>query len=94
MMRRHGMLLTGLVLLIGTVWAWNALGIQGRDLLTGWHNLTIFLHESLPPNWDVWARGWPALVETIQIAYLGTLIGIVFSLWLSERGTHLRVHDG
>lgn len=43
-------------------------------------NLTEFFREMFPPNWEVLDTLIDAMWETIQIAFVGTLLGFLFSL--------------
>lgn len=80
--RHHGWVLAAALLLAAAV-SWVSLGLTARQLLRGWHNGIEFLQEELPPDWSVMGDGWDALVQTLHIAYLGTLLGLAVSLPLS-----------
>jgi phosphonate transport system permease protein len=72
-----------LVLILG--WAANALSFHGSSFSGAWSGLKQFAAGVLPENWAaVTALPWKslglALLETIQMALLGTAIGIFFSL--------------
>ncbi len=62
------------------VWAWFGLDIQVDRIARAPRNLATLLSESWPPSFSPWAPLWDALVETIQIALLATIIGLVLSL--------------
>lgn len=88
--------LTGLAILVT-----NGLinGDWGR-LSGGWNNLTVFLSESLPPDWSVTEpRSYPVceedigffcsiafigMMETIKIAFAATVFGFIGAILLSS----------
>jgi phosphonate transport system permease protein len=81
-MRRWGWIaLAGAAL--GTLFAWHLLGLQFADVSRGLHNAGQFFHEAFPPDWSVWERGLLGLRETVLIAYLATVMGLVLSLPLA-----------
>lgn len=63
-----------------TLWSLAALDIRFSNIARGYHSLGWFLDASLPPDLSVLDVAWEGLVETLQIAYLGTLIGLGLSL--------------
>lgn len=80
--RHPGWVLAGLLLVMAAV-SWFALDLSVRQLVRGWANGIEFLQDELPPDWSVLGPGWDALVQTLHIAYLGTLLGLAVSLPLS-----------
>lgn len=50
-------------------------------------NLIEFAGDLLPPDWSVMNTLVDAMLETIQIAFVGTLLGLFFSLPLAVLGT-------
>ncbi|MCC6759535.1 MAG: phosphonate ABC transporter, permease protein PhnE [Candidatus Omnitrophica bacterium] len=51
-------------------------------------NLAIFSRELSPPRWDILPVLLPAIWETIQISFAGTILGFLLSLPLAFLGTH------
>ncbi len=65
-----------------SIYIWAARGI-GFSLTSVFQDLPVFfslLQRMLPPNWAYGARVMPALLETIQIAVLATIIGSILSI--------------
>lgn len=54
----------------------------------GFRNLAVFSKELFPPHWDVLPVLLPAIWETIQISFAGTILGFLLSLPLAFLGTH------
>ncbi len=81
-MKRSGWITLGALAVTGAV-AWNLLGLQLIDVSKGVHNAFDFTQESTPPDWSVWQVGMQGLFETVLIAYLATIIGLVLSLPLA-----------
>ena len=82
--RKHARKIIAAVIIAG-IYVWAARGI-GFDLIEIIGELPQFfslLGEMVPPNWAYGARVLPALLETIQIAVLATLIGSMFSIPLT-----------
>lgn len=78
----------GLIIALLAIWTWNLLGIQWDALARGGHNFVIFTGDALPPDWSIWGVAWAGLVETIEIAFLATLIGLALSLPLAVLSAH------
>jgi phosphonate transport system permease protein len=72
-------LLVLLVLAALSVWAASGTGFNVSALLKGISNMAEFLAGMFPPNTAAAGPAWLSLVETIQIAFLGSLIGIVLA---------------
>jgi phosphonate transport system permease protein len=70
-----------LVVIIGAlaIWAAWGTGFSVMALLSGASNMAEFLGGMFPPNVDAAGPAWFSLVETIQIAFLGSLIGLVLA---------------
>lgn len=81
-MKRSGWITIAVLGLAAAV-AWHLLGLQLVDVSKGLHNAFDFTQESTPPDWSVWRVGLNGLVETVLIAYLATVIGLVLSLPLA-----------
>lgn len=71
----------GLVVL-AVVAAWY-LGIDPRALADGWPNLLRLAEDAFPPQMGVLPTAIRGLVETLAIAFLGTMIGVVLALPLA-----------
>ncbi len=62
------------------LWSLNGAGISLRELITGIPNMGVIASEMVPPATD---RVWPmfkSLVTTVQMALVGTVIGVVLSI--------------
>jgi phosphonate transport system permease protein len=75
---------TVLLLVVVALGIWSAVG-SGFNLLLlrDLGNSLDFLARSWPPDWSVLGRAASAIAETLQIAYLGTLLALIFALPLS-----------
>ena len=58
-----------------------------QRLSRGLQNLLIFSRETVPPDLNIVSLGAKALVETIQMAFAGTLLGFMMALPLGALGT-------
>jgi phosphonate transport system permease protein len=80
----------GYVLAIAVVvWAANGAEWSFGELVTGVPSLVDFLSRAWPPSFDRFPSLSRALIETFQMAIIGTLVGVVLSLplaILSSRG--------
>jgi phosphonate transport system permease protein len=85
--RRRLLSLLGVAAIIG-VGVWSAAALELRiDRLTGLGNLFVLLRESLPPDASLLGVAIQAVVETLQIAFLGTMLGAVIALPLGLLGS-------
>jgi phosphonate transport system permease protein len=85
--RRRLLSLLGVVAIIG-VGVWSAAALELRiDRLTGLGNLFVLLRESLPPDASLLGVAIQAVVETLQIAFLGTMLGAIIALPLGLLGS-------
>ncbi|MCW3491268.1 phosphonate ABC transporter, permease protein PhnE [Dethiobacter alkaliphilus] len=75
---------TALLLLAVIIAVWSAVG-TGFNLLLflDFRNSLDFLARSWPPDWSVLRPAVSAIAETLQIAYLGTLLALILALPLS-----------
>ncbi|CAN5853491.1 hypothetical protein BH23GEM6_BH23GEM6_23670 [soil metagenome] len=81
----HALILT--VILGGlTVWSVASLNIQPQGL-RGLRNLLTLLGESFPPDTALLSVAFEALLETLQIAFLGTILGAALALPLGLLGS-------
>lgn len=62
------------------VWASIGTGFSFTKLLASGSNMADFLLRMFPPHEDAIVPAWKSLVETIQIAFIGTLIGVLLAL--------------
>lgn len=69
------------------VWAWTGLEMGLGRLERAWGAMTTFGSEFWPPDFSVWPFIWDGLLETVQIAVLGTFAGFVLSLPLAVAST-------
>jgi phosphonate transport system permease protein len=64
------------------------MGLIGIRVWTkGIENLIDFTGSLIPPDWSVLDTLTDAMLETIQIAFIGTLLGLILSLPLAVLGT-------
>jgi phosphonate transport system permease protein len=92
---RPGLLSFGLYVLgvAFLVWSINNVGLSGRDLIDGLPQMGRLLSEMFPPDIERWQPLLWSMLETLQIAVVGTVIGIVIGLPLAILGTkHLAPH--
>lgn len=80
-------LLVGVVLLALLIVSLAGLGFfEAGRLSRGAENLWIFARGMVPPDLSVWQVALRALLETLQMAFAGTLIGFIFALPLGVLG--------
>jgi len=72
--------------ILAVIAAWH-LQLDFGGLLDGWTNLGRLLEDALPPQAGVFPTAVRGLVETLAIAFLGTLIGFVLALPLGVAAT-------
>lgn len=75
---RRNLLLSALLALLA-VSAWNT-GFDPLKLLRGVPNLVEFARDALPPDPGLLAEAARATLETLQIAYVGTFLGLLLAL--------------
>lgn len=68
------------VVIAVVVWAWNGTGITIPALVEGWPDMANFISRLFPPNPAVILEGIPPLLETVQMAIVGTLLAVCFAL--------------
>jgi phosphonate transport system permease protein len=69
-----------------TVWSAASLNIRPRSL-SGLRNLFTLLAEAIPPDTALLSVAFSALLETLQIAFLGTMLGAAIALPLGLLGS-------
>ena len=72
-----------LALVLVGAWSVLALDLHRVDLSRTWAGVGFLFDASIPPDTSVLAVGLRGLVETLYIAYLGTLVGVTASLPVS-----------
>ncbi len=65
------------------VWAGTGAGFNVEKLLSGIHNMGSFLARLFPPTFDKFGVIVTLLVETLQMAVVGTVLGALASLLLA-----------
>jgi len=84
--RTAGRVLGALALVVtaGLTW-WSAVGIgfSLSELVLNFGKMGRLLAESFPPAWNFWPRLIDPLLETLQIALVGTLFGSIAALPLA-----------
>jgi phosphonate transport system permease protein len=83
--RRWGMLVGLAGLAAAAVWSAASLQIQPARL-TGLGNLLTLFAEAIPPDVSLASLALKAIVETLQIAFLGTVAGAMLALPLGVLG--------
>ena len=64
-------------------WSVFTLELYDMDLSRAWTGLGFLFEASIPPEMSVLEVGLRGLLETLYIAYLGTLVGVILSLPVS-----------
>lgn len=67
------------VVVVLFIWATSGTGFSISALLMGVSNMAEFLAGMFPPDTAAAGPAWKSLVETIQIAFLGSLIGLILA---------------
>ncbi len=75
---QYALLAVAVMVLYG--WAAHGVEFNWAKLSSAFPHATDFVSRLLPPDWSVSGTAWTALVETIQMALLGTTIGALISL--------------
>jgi phosphonate transport system permease protein len=76
-------LLTAALVLGVVAWSWSGTGITIGALLDGLPGMADFVSRLFPPNWAAAADALGPLVETVQMAIVGTLLAVIVALPLS-----------
>jgi len=61
-------------------WSIIGTGFSIRDLIAGVPNLNNFIGCMFPPAWDTFVPLIPPAIETIQMAFLGTVFAVALSV--------------
>ncbi len=75
------------VVLAAVVWSWSGSGFSIERFVEGIPRMGEFLARMWPPNFSKFDTIFVLLVETLQMAIVGTLIGAVLSLFISFGAT-------
>ena len=68
------------LVLVYAVWTLSSLGVSAERLSSGWAQGARFLGSMFPPEMGKMDELWQGIKETLQIAVLATLIGLLLSL--------------
>ena len=76
---------TGVLLVLVLLAAWSvlALNLHQANISRVWAGVGFLFDASIPPDMSVLEVGLRGLLETLYIAYLGTLVGVTLSLPVS-----------
>lgn len=79
-----------LISLIVAIFYWSAkgVGLNFSYIIEGLPSFFGLLGEMFPPNWDYMPRLRDPLIETIQIAIIGTFLGALISIPLTLLAAH------
>lgn len=79
-------LIAALIILVVSVWAWVGLDMDASRISRAPAALVDLLDRALPPDFSQWQLIGGALIETIQIAVLATVFGMLLSIPLGIMG--------
>lgn len=71
------------VLIIAVYWSADATGFSLLRLFESFQNVNDFLRRFFPPNWDRAELAFKATLVTLQTAFLGTFLALVFVIPIS-----------
>jgi len=74
---------TAVALLAVLVWAWLGTGVTAGALVEGWPDMVDFVRRLFPPNWAAAPAAVGPLLETLQMAIVGTLLAVLLAVPLS-----------
>jgi len=78
----RGLIIAAVV--IGVVgWSWNGTGITIPALIDGWPDMADFISRLFPPDFSAARGAVEPLLQTIQMAIIGTLIATILAVPLS-----------
>jgi len=75
--------------LLFVIWSIIGTGFSIRDLIAGVPNLSNFIGCMFPPAWDTFVPLISPAIETIQMAFLGTVFAVVLSVPVALLAAHL-----
>lgn len=76
--KRGALIALGIV--AATIYSVNALNLDLARLRGSWRNLHLITDKAWPLDWSVLDVAWLGIRETLHIAFLGTMLGLVFAL--------------
>ncbi|MEM3096986.1 MAG: phosphonate ABC transporter, permease protein PhnE [Nitrososphaerota archaeon] len=86
-MDRLGRYIGGSLIILALIYSAHQVGLTDLPrLLRGAYNIGQLVSEVFPPNLEVLPETLSALTETVQMAFLGTFLGFIFSLPLCTLG--------
>lgn len=65
------------------VWAWIGVGITVPALIAGLPAMADFISRLFPPDWSEVRDALPPLIQTVQMAIIGTLLGVAIAVPLA-----------
>ncbi|MBA3450201.1 MAG: phosphonate ABC transporter, permease protein PhnE [Chloroflexia bacterium] len=65
------------------VWAWLGVGITIPALVAGLPAMADFISRLFPPDWSEIGDAVPPLIQTLQMAIIGTLLGVLIAVPLA-----------
>lgn len=69
-----------LLLALGAAWSIELTGFNIQMLVTRWKEFFVIVSQMVPPNWDYMPRLWKALLDTIKMSLLGSLLGSIAAI--------------
>lgn len=82
--RQHLLTAASVFFVLGlTVWSIQGIGVSPLELFSNLGKMGRLLDDSFPPAWNFWPRLIKPLLETLQIAIIGTIFGSILALPLA-----------
>ncbi len=82
--RQYLLTATAVLFVLGlTVWSANGIGVSLGELFSNLGRMGRLIDDSFPPAWSFWPRLIKPLLETLQIAIIGTFFGSILALPLA-----------
>src|SRR5688572_20655134 len=71
-----------IAILVGgvSVWAWRGTGITLAALVDGWPAMVDFVSRLFPPNWSAARGAVQPMLQTVQMAIVGTLLATILAV--------------
>ncbi len=71
-------------------WSLSSMGLLDLNRLSAaGRRLAQFFGELFPPKWEIWPSIVSAILETVEIAFVGTILGFILSLPLAFLGNRV-----
>ncbi|MFN2364680.1 MAG: PhnE/PtxC family ABC transporter permease, partial [Halarsenatibacteraceae bacterium] len=72
----------GAIVIVASIYIWSARSVEFNliEIIRDFPVVINLLRDMIPPNWAYISRIAAPLIETIQIAILGTFIGAIFAI--------------